>query len=166
MPKSSSSTQLEETFKASVFRDYFSSAKFAYEPNIGNIDFIVSEAKTLKGNMWKRHYLWAESKKGIADTFSMLTQLVLTIKKTYEKGEHLPPPYIACFDTVKIAFVPFHDILPIFNDNDVNWNITPSNHNSDDFQKTKKKVEILALKSIVIFNFETDKQEIISFINN
>jgi hypothetical protein len=161
-----SSTQKEETFKAAVFRDFFSSSKYAYEPNIGNIDFIVTEAKTLKGNMWKRHYLWAESKKGIADIPSMLTQLVLTIKKTYEKGEHLPPPYIACFDTAKIAFVPFHDILPIFSDNDVNWNITPSNHTTDDFIKTKKKVEKLSKKNIVIFDFETDKQEIINFINN
>jgi hypothetical protein len=95
----------------------------------------------------------------------MLTQLVLTVKKTYEKGEHLPPPYIACFDTAKIAFVPFHDILPIFNDNDVNWNVTPSNHTTDDFLKTKKKVEKLSKKNIVIFNFETDKNEIVSFIN-
>jgi hypothetical protein len=161
-----SSIQKEETFKAAIFRDFFSSSKYAYEPNIGNIDFIVTEAKTLKGNVWKRHYLWAESKKGIADIPSMLTQLVLTIKKTYEKGEHLPPPYIACFDTAKIAFVPFHDILPIFKDNDVNWNVTPSNHTTDDFLKTKTKVENLSNKNIVIFNFETDKQEIINFINN
>ena len=155
----------EETFKAAVFRDFFISSKYAYEPNIGNIDFIVTEAKTLKGNIWKRHYLWAESKKGIAEIYSMLTQLVLTVKKTYEKGEHLPPPYIACFDTAKIAFVPFHDILPIFSDNDVNWNVTPSNHTTDDFLKTKKKVEKLSKKNIVIFNFETDKNEIVSFIN-
>ena len=160
-----SGIQKEETFKAAVFRDFFSSSKYAYEPNIGNIDFIVTEAKTLKGNIWTRHYLWAESKKGVADIASMLTQLVLTVKKTYEKGEHLPPPYIACFDTAKIAFVPFHDILPIFNDNDVNWNVTPSNHTTDDFLKTKKKVEKLLKKNIVIFDFETDKQEIVNFIN-
>jgi hypothetical protein len=150
-----SGTKKEETFKAEIFRDFFNSSKYAYEPNIGNIDFIVTEAKTLKGNMWKRHYLWAESKKGIADIPSMLTQLVLTIKKTYEEGEHLPPPYIACFDTAKIAFVPFHDILPIFTDNDVNWNITPSNHTTDDFLKTKKKVEKLYKENIVIFDFNT-----------
>jgi len=161
-----SGTQKEETFKAAVFRDFFSGSKYAYEPNIGNIDFIVTEAKTLKGNMWKRHYLWAESKKGIADIPSMLTQLVLTIKKTYEKGEHLPPPYLACFDTVKIAFVPFHDILPIFSDNDVNWNVTPSNHTTDDFLKTKKKVEKLSKKNIVIFDFDKDKKEIVDFINH
>ena len=136
-----SNIQKEETFKAAVFRDFFSNAKYAYEPNIDNIDFIVTETKTLKGNMWTRHYLWAESKKGVAEIYSMLTQLVLTVKKTYEKGEHLPPPYIACFDTKKIAFVPFHDILPIFSDSDVNWNITPSNHGTLDFEKTKIKVE-------------------------
>jgi len=158
--------QKEETFKAAVFRDFFNASKYAYEPNIGNIDFIVTEAKTLKGNIWKRHYLWAESKKGIADITAMLTQLILTIKKIYEKGEHLPPPYIACFDTVKIAFVPFHDILPIFSDNDVNWNITPSNQITADFLKTKKKMEKLSKKTILIFNFDTDKQEIINFINN
>jgi hypothetical protein len=161
-----SGIQKEETFKAAVFRDFFSASKYAYEPNIGNIDFIVTEAKTLKGNIWKRHYLWAESKKGIADIHDMLTQLLLTIKKTYEKGEHLPPPFISCFDTSKIAFVPFHDILPIFTDSDVNWNITPSNHTTSDFLKTKKKVEKLTKKNITIFNFDNDKQEIISFINN
>ena len=160
-----SSIQKEETFKAAVFRDFFNISKYAYEPNIGNIDFIVTEAKTMKGNIWKRHYLWAETKKGITDIYTMLTQLVLTIKKTYEKGEYLPPPYIASFDTAKIAFVPFHDILPIFNDNDVNWNITPSNQSTSDFLKTKKKIEKLSKKNIVIFNFDTDKQEIINFIN-
>jgi hypothetical protein len=161
-----SGVQKEETFKAAVFRDFFNASKYAYEPNIGNIDFIVTEAKTLKGNIWKRHYLWAESKKGIADIHDMLTQLILTIKKTYEKGEYLPPLFISCFDTAKIAFVPFHDILPIFRDNDVNWNITPSNHTTNDFLKTKKKVEKLTKKNITIFNFDNDKQEIISFINN
>ncbi|MDR0612784.1 MAG: hypothetical protein LBG45_04785 [Dysgonamonadaceae bacterium] len=36
--------QKEETLKAAVFHDYFDNAKFAYEPNIGNIDFIVTDA--------------------------------------------------------------------------------------------------------------------------
>ena len=161
-----SDIQKEETFKAAVFHDFFNSSKYTYEPNIDNIDFIITEAKTLKGNIWTRHYLWAESKKGIAEIYPMLTQLILTVKKTYEKGDHLPPPYIACFDTKKIAFVPFHDILPIFSDNDVNWNITPSNHSSSDFKKTEKRVEALSKKNIVIFNFNTDKKEIINFINN
>jgi hypothetical protein len=48
-----SSAQKEETFKAAVFRDFFSSSKYAYEPNIGNIDFIVTEAKTLNSENLK-----------------------------------------------------------------------------------------------------------------
>ncbi len=158
--------QKEETFKAAVFRDFFNKTQYAYEPNIDNIDFIVTEAKTLKGNLWVRHFLWAESKKGTADIHAMFTQLVLTIKKTYEKATHLPPPFIACIDTVKIAFVPFHDILPFFHDNDFNWNKTPSNHTSDDFLKAKAKIEKLAQKNIVIFNFDKDAEEIRTFIKN
>ena len=50
--------QKEETFKATVFRDFFSGSKYAYEPNIDNIDFIVAEARSLKSNIWPRHYLW------------------------------------------------------------------------------------------------------------
>jgi hypothetical protein len=65
----------------------------------------------------------------------MLSQLVLTIKKTYEKGQYFPPP-ISCFDTVKIAVVPFHNILPRFNDNDVNAFFV--------FSGTTKPISILA----------------------
>ena len=159
-----SGIEKEETFKATVFRDFFPGSKYSYEPNIGNIDFVVADTKTLKGSIWPRHYLWAETKKGTAEIYTMLTQLVLTIKRIYEKGEHLPPPYIACFDFEKIAFVPFHDILPIFSDSDVNWNTTPSNHTASDFLKAQKKVEKLSKKNIVIFDFDTDKHEILNFI--
>jgi hypothetical protein len=161
-----SSIQKEETLKAQVFRDFFSKSKYAYEPDTGNIDFIVTDAKLQKDGIFKHHYLWAEAKKAVQDVPTMLTQLVLTIKKTYDKGDQLPPPYIGCFDTKKIAFVPLHDILPIFHESDFNWNITPSSHETDDFQKAKKKIEKLILKNLVIYHFEDDKNEIIAFINN
>jgi hypothetical protein len=160
-----SSIQKEETLKAQVFRDFFSKSKYAYEPDTGNIDFIVTDAK-LQDGIFKHHYLWAEAKKGVQDVPTMLTQLVLTIKKTYDKGDQLPPPFIGCFDTKKIAFVPFHDILPIFHESDFNWNITPSNHETEDFQKAKKKIAKLILKNLAIYHFNDDKNEIITFINN
>ena len=156
----------EETLKAQIFRDFFNKTKYAYEPYTGNIDFIVTDAKLQKDGIFKHHYLWAEAKKGVQDIPTMLTQLVLTIKKTYDKGDQLPPPYIGCFDTRKIAFVPFHDILPIFHENDFNWNITPSNHDTPDFQKAKKKVVKLILKNLTVFNFDDDKIELIAFIND
>jgi hypothetical protein len=31
----------------------------------------------------------------------MMTQLVLTCKKTYDSGEFMPPPYLGCFDGKK-----------------------------------------------------------------
>ena len=163
--------QKEETLKAQVFRDFFSKSKFAYEPDTGNIDFIVTDAKlkacgSKQDSIFKHHFLWAEAKKGIHEIPVMFTQLLLTLKKLYDRGDQLPPPYIGCFDTEKIAFVPFHDILSIFTDNDVNWNITPSNHTSGDFLKTRKKVEGLLKKNLVIFNFVIDKKEIENFINN
>jgi len=158
--------QKEETLKAQVFLDFFGKAKYSYEPDTDNIDFIVTAAKLQKNSIFKNHYLWAEAKKGVDDIPSMLTQLILTIKKTYDKGEQLPPPYIGCFDTKKFAFVPFHDILPIFKESDFNWNITPSNHDSADFQKAKKKISKLILKNIEVYDFTDDKNELISFIAN
>ncbi|MDR2490205.1 MAG: hypothetical protein LBD20_02250 [Spirochaetaceae bacterium] len=47
--------QKEETLKAAVFRDYFDKAQFAYEPNIGNIDFVVADCAT--GGLFKAHYI-------------------------------------------------------------------------------------------------------------
>jgi hypothetical protein len=158
--------QKEETLKAMLFRDYFDKAKFAYEPNIGNIDFIVTDAKLADGGLFKAHYLWAEAKKGEVDEVSMMTQLVLTCKKTYDSGEFMPPPFIGCFDGKRIAFLPFHDILPIFAENDINWNATPSNYLSDDFIKTRKKVAHLVAKNIAVFDFDEDVAEIKAFIKN
>jgi hypothetical protein len=98
--------QKEETLKAHVFADYFDKAKFAYDPNIGNIDFIVTDAKLAAGGLFKAHYLWAEAKKGEVDEVSMLTQLILTCKKTYDSDDYLPPPFLGCFDGVKNRFCP------------------------------------------------------------
>jgi hypothetical protein len=156
--------QKEETLKAQVFADFFGKTKFGYEPNIDNIDFVVTEAKTQKNHLLEYHYFWAEAKKGVQDIESMLTQLILTFKKTYDRGEYLPPQFIGCFDTEKIAFVSFHDILPIFNESDFNWNQIPSNHDTNDFKKARSKIFKLVTPTISRFNFTTDTKEIHEFI--
>jgi len=43
-----SNIQKEETLKAQVFRDFFNKAKYAYEPETDNIDFIVTDSKLQK----------------------------------------------------------------------------------------------------------------------
>ncbi|GHT83520.1 hypothetical protein FACS1894137_04830 [Spirochaetia bacterium] len=174
-----SGIQKEETLKGLVHDDYF--PKFGYEPNIDNIDFVITDKKTRNADAYagtdlfsdgggspgsgaSLHYLWAEAKKGVHDVFDMFTQLILTCKKTYEKGEHLAPPWLGCFDETRIAFVSFHDMLPIFNETDFNWNTTPSNHETADFQKAREKVAKLIGAKIAVYNFGSDNMEIKEFI--
>ncbi|GMO26781.1 MAG: hypothetical protein Pg6A_14180 [Termitinemataceae bacterium] len=162
-----SGIQKEETLKGLVYQDYFS--KFSYEPNIDNIDFVVTNKKA-RGDLFSEsmgssvHIAYGEAKKGIRDLFDMFTQLILTCKKTYEKGEHLAPPWLLVFDEARIAFVAFHDILPIFTETDFNWNQTPSNHETADFQKAREKVKNLIGAKIVVYNFGADDNEIKEFI--
>jgi hypothetical protein len=159
----------EETLKSLVHEDYF--PKFGYEPNIDNIDFVITDKESRNdlfadGPGSGYHYLWAEAKKGVHDVFNMFTQLVLTCKKTYEKGEHLAPPWLAVFDEKRICFAAFHDILPVFTFTDFNWNTVPSNHETADFQKAREKIKDLIGAKIVIYHFDEDDRDIKDFINN
>jgi hypothetical protein len=94
----------------------------------------------------------------------MLTQLILTCKKTYEKGEYLAPPWLGCFDEARIAFVPFHALLPVFTETDFNWNQTPSNYGTADFQKAREKVTKLIGAKIAVYAFGADARELKEFI--
>ncbi|MHB9291187.1 hypothetical protein Holit_00259 [Hollandina sp. SP2] len=162
-----SGIQKEETLKGLVHDDYFSI--FGYEPNVDNIDFVITDKKT-RDDLFNDcpgsslHYLWAEAKKGTHDMFDMFTQLILTCKKTYEKGDHLAPPWLGVFDEARIAFVSFHDILPIFNETDFNWNTTPSNHETAEFQKACEKLKKLIGAKIAVYTFGADDREIKEFI--
>jgi len=165
-----SGVKKEETLKSLVFDDYFDARKFGYEPDIDNIDFVVTDAKT-RGGLFaddspcaSTHHLWGEAKKGAHDVFDMFTQLLLTCKKTYDKGDHLAPPWLCCFDEARIAFVPFHDILPLFNAADINWTQTPSNHETKDFEKARAQVGNLIGAKIIVFNFGSDDSDIKAFI--
>jgi hypothetical protein len=162
-----SDVQKEETLKGLVYNDYFSD--FGYEPNIDNIDFVITD-KTTRADLFSegvgasKHYLWAEAKKGVRDLFDMFTQLVLTCKKTYTKGEHLAPPWIGVFDEARVAFVSFHDVLPIFAEPDFNWNATPSAREGAEFQKAREKVKKLIGASVAVYHFGVDDMELREFI--
>ncbi|GAB6391472.1 MAG: hypothetical protein MdMp014T_0845 [Treponematales bacterium] len=162
--------QREHQLKNLVFDDYFDSKKFSWEQEVDNIDFIVTNPKT-RGDLFadggsgaSTHYLWGEAKKGTHDVFDMFTQLLLTCKKTYDKGDHLAPPWLCCFDEARISFVPFHDILPLFNATDINWTQTPSNHETKDFEKAQVQVKNLIGAKIIIFNFGADDRDIKTFV--
>jgi Fe-S cluster biosynthesis and repair protein YggX len=162
-----SGIQNEETLKGLVRDDFFS--RFGYEPNIDNIDFVITDRQTRvdlfsDGVGSSRHYLWAEAKKGARDVFDMLTQLILTCRKTYEKAEHLAPMWLGCFDETQVAFAPFYDVLPIFNETDFNWRAAPSQHGTADFKKARQKVEKRIGAKLAIYNFGSDDADIRAFI--
>ena len=151
-----SNVKRENQLKNLVFDDYFKQKNVSWEQDIDNIDFILTDIQSRNEKEHggaKKHYAWLEVKKGEADELDMITQLILTIKKTLKKAEVVPPPYIGCFDTSTITFVPFHNIHDIFNDNDVNWNTTPSNHEKEDFVKLKNKIKKLIDEEKECFTF-------------
>jgi hypothetical protein len=152
----SSKPKSETTWKAQVKDRFF--ADFAFEFDEKHIDMLIYAPD---GTLFADTFLWAESKKGIVDVSTMFTQLLLTIKKTVDAGDILPPKYLGVFDKEKIAFLEFHHVLPIFNRSDFNWNDRPSNVS----EGTIRIVEhFLTEEAVIKFDFKNDEQEIHEFI--
>jgi len=164
------SIESEHQFKNIVFDDYFKGKNISWEQEIEKIDFVLTNSKSRNDLLSEGkdgaslHYFWAEAKKGIRDVYDMMTQLVLTIKKTVDKSTHLMPPYLGCFDTEKIAFVRSDVIYAVFKETDFNWNIRPSNTEDNDFKKAKDTVKKIIEKDIKIYNFLEYEKEIKEFI--
>ena len=93
----------EETLKNKISQDYFSD--FDGTEIIRDIDFSVKNHD--------QYLLWAEAKKDAADIYKSIAQLVLTIGKARTFNEILPPPFLGCFDSEKMAFVPYSDVQDI-----------------------------------------------------
>ena len=135
----------EEEIKNKVGQDFFSN--FDTTKIVGNIDFCVSlqTSSSLRGTKQSQislfetpSLLWAEAKRGTFDVLTMITQLVLTIGKARTFDKFLPPAFLGAFDSQKIGFVPYNAIMDVFSMNDFNWNVTPSNHETREFNKEHK----------------------------
>ncbi|EOA2862185.1 hypothetical protein ACHZF2_000057 [Campylobacter upsaliensis] len=130
---------------------------------LGRIDFCISyNAKTLFQPI---NFLWAEAKKGNkADIIESFIQLILTIgkEKTYENN--LPPLFLGAFDCEKIAFIPYHELDSIFTQNDFNWLVTPSKHDTKEFKTLHTKTKELLESKKLQFSFKSDYKELQSFI--
>ncbi|EMQ6245490.1 hypothetical protein WH149_000576 [Campylobacter upsaliensis] len=130
---------------------------------LGRIDFCISyNAKTLFQPI---NFLWAEAKKGNkADIIESFIQLILTIgkEKTYENN--LPPIFLGALDCEKIAFIPYHELDSIFTQNDFNWLVTPSNHDTKEFKTLHALAKELLESKKLQFNFKSDTKELQSFI--
>ena len=155
----------EEPLKTAVFKDFFSDYDYT---QIGNIDFVICRSASVSpatGPDSIKSLLWAEAKQGKShDIFESFVQLILTIgkEKTFEK--YLPPKYIGAFDAEKFAFIEYHSIQEVFYQNDFNWNVAPSNHETKEFKQLHALCEKQLAENSILFKYSSDSKELHKFI--
>ena len=147
----------EEALKARVAKEFF--ATFDYEP-FGKIDFCIS----YRYDTESLQFLWAEAKKGKSDIYTSFVQLILTIGKADLYEDMLPPAFLGAFDCEKIAFIEYHEIMGVFNQNDFNWNVAPSDYTTKEFKQLHAKIKSLLESKSLIFDFAQDNAELQNFI--
>ena len=131
---------------------------------LGNIDFTVfPKQDSLFG---RTPLLWAEAKTGNFDIPAMFVQLILTIGKARTFDKTLPPAFLGAFDFKKIAFVDYVNIQDIFYINDFNWNVTPSDHETKEFQLIKERIESILKTKTYVFDYQKDEKLLNTFIKN
>ena len=159
----------EEEIKNKVAARFF--LKFDCNDIIGNIDFAVKLKRPANAiNFADEYLLWAEAKRDKDETCNMLTQLVLTIGKARTFDEINPPAFLGCYDSEKIAFIPYSEIQDIFYQNDFNWKVAPSDKNTNEFNQIYKKVKNIIENDIpfatYLFHFERDEKDLKKFIHD
>ncbi len=152
----------EETLKSSVAKAFFENFDFSGD----KIDFIITYNHKNKGKpLWVEPILWAEGKKGKSELFKSLAQLILTIGK-HKFYTHFPPPYLGAFDAFSFLFVEYHKLDFIFTRSDIDFSVTPSNHNTESFKHLLNELTPLLEKEALIFDYETQNKELKAFIKD
>lgn len=169
-----SNTLREEELKNKVANDYFSS--YDNTKIIGNIDFCIAkitdksggkQAELFNETQITQSLFWAEAKRGNKqDIYELFVQLIMTIgkAKTYEK--HLPPVFLGAFDAEKIAFVQYNVVSEVFAQNDFDWTVTSSNHETKEFRQLYALVKDELERKSQLFYYDKDDKELKSFIKN
>ncbi len=159
-------TLREEEIKNALRDRYFQD--YDATPILGDVDFAVTSRRDnpAQQELFEREwFLWAEAKKGsshsIVDSF---IQLIITIGKAHTHEKHMPPMFLGAFDAEKIAFIEFHHVVGIFYQNDFNWNVTPSNHQTKEFRQLKALIEGTLHEHIATFNLQKDEKALRQFI--
>ncbi|WQV25165.1 hypothetical protein KVJ98_07300 [Helicobacter pylori] len=154
----------EEPLKIQIKAEFFKDEKFRYSGD--KIDFIITYSHKNKGKpLWIEPILWAEGKKGKSELFKSLAQLILTIGK-YKFYTHFPPPYLGAFDAFSFLFVEYHKLDFIFTRSDIDFSVTPSNHNTESFKHLLNELTPLLEKEALIFDYETQNKELKAFIKD
>ena len=128
----------EEELKLKVGEEFF--AAYDRTAILGNVDFCVAAKTTAAAGQLtfdydRESFLSAESKRGTAELLNGFVQLILTIGKARAFDRYLPPALLGAFDAEKIGFVPYSAVIDVFYQNDFNWNVTPSDHKTKEFQQ-------------------------------
>ena len=154
---------LEEELKNKVAQDLFSG--FDTTQIIGRVDFCVSIPADPLGLNEAESLFWAEAKKGTShDIYESIIQLILTLGKERPQDTILPPAFIGAFDAEKMAFLPYSAILEVLRQNDFNWNVAPSDHNTKEFLQLKELLSDALYNGLEIYNYEKDAKELVYFI--
>ncbi|GAA7124738.1 hypothetical protein [Helicobacter pylori] len=152
----------EEPLKSIVAKAFFENFDFSGD----KIDFIITYSYKNKGKpLWIEPILWAEGKKGKSELFKSLAQLILTIGK-HKFYTHFPPPYLGAFDAFSFLFVEYHKLDFIFTRSDIDFSVTPSNHNTESFKHLLNELTPLLEKEASIFDYETQNKELKAFIKD
>ena len=153
----------EDELKKKVAVDWF--AAFDTTRSIGKVDFCVAIPATELSLFEAENALWAEAKAGIKkDIHESFVQLILTIGRARTFDHERPPIFLGAFDAEKIAFLPYTAVMSVFDQNDFNWNVTPSNHGTKEFAQLHKLAEKTIAEKSLLFDFESDEQELRKFI--
>lgn len=156
----------EEELKLKVGEMFFSG--FDRTAILGNVDFCIAakikNPDQLTFDFDRESFLWAEAKRGSVDLLNAFTQLVLTIGKARTFDRFLPPFLLGAFDADKIGFVPYSDVIDVFYQNDFNWNVTPSDHTTKEFQLVRELIEKTIARDKYVFYYKTDANELTKFI--
>lgn len=148
----------EESIKSKVAADWFQ--KYDCTDHIKRIDFTVKIKRAANTFDFEDDYLfWAEAKQDSTDIYTMLAQLILTIKA--DAYERVPPKFIGCFDNEKIAFVEYHNVLPVYQLNDFNWTQTPSAVDDKTIETVRNTIDT---NKIFTFYFDIDGKELRNFV--
>ncbi|MCQ2653437.1 hypothetical protein JT155_03250 [Helicobacter pylori] len=151
----------EEPLKSQIKAEFFKDKKFLYSGD--KIDFMLSYEHPNA----ILPILWGEAKRGNFDDLDKaFTQLLLTIGK-HRLYTHHTPPYLCAFNAFRMEFIAFNDtITSFFYKSDIDFSITPSNHNTEGFKHALNAFKAMCKSHKLVFDFKTQSQECKEFIEN
>ncbi|MGN8540436.1 hypothetical protein ACR9M5_06910 [Helicobacter pylori] len=152
----------EEPLKNQIKAEFFKDKKFLYSGD--KIDFMLSYKHT-NATLPVLPILWGEAKRGDFDDLDKaFTQLLLTIGK-HKFYTHHTPPYLCAFNAFRMEFIAFDDtITSFFYKSDIDFSITPSNHNTEGFKHALDAFKAMCKPHKSVFDFKTQSQECKEFI--